>query len=160
VAATTPTNATGFAACSIAEPASRPGRVELDAATGALTVTATGPSIGGRADRFFLADQTFNGDFQVTVKLLATPGTTSQKRRPPRGPVLPPTEAPAPPAPPQDVQAGLIIRESLEPGSRFFMAFVSPIQGAGLLWRGVTDEAVESPGAPLIDRDKVPMPLW
>jgi hypothetical protein len=158
--ATTPTNAIGFAACSIAEPAGPPGRVELDTGTGTLTLTATGPTIGGRADRFFLADQTFGGDFQVTVKLLATPGTTSQKRRRPGGPVLPPPGAPSSPAQPEDLQAGLMIRESLEPGSRFFFAYVSPVQGAGLLWRGVTDEATESPGAPLIDRDKVPTPFW
>jgi hypothetical protein len=158
--ATTPTNAVGLAACSIAEPAGPPGRVELDAATSTLTVTATGPSIGRRADRFFLADQTINGDFQVTVKLLANPAP-AQKPRPKRpDQSVPPTEPASPPAPPEDVQAGLMIRELLEPGSRFFFEYVSPVQGAGLLWRGVADEVVESPGAPLIDRDKVPSPLW
>jgi hypothetical protein len=159
--ATTPTNAHGFAACSIAEPAGPPGHVELDAATGTLTVTAAGSFIGGRADRFFMADQSTSGDFQVTVKLLANPAPPAQKPRPARPDRnLPRTEPSPPPAPPADIQAGLMIRESLEPGSRFFYAYVSPAQGAGLLWRGVSDEAVESPGATLIDRDKVPSPLW
>jgi hypothetical protein len=158
--ATTPTNAHGFAACSIAEPVGPPGHVELDEATGTLTVTGAGPFIGGRADRFFLADQSVSGDFQVTVKLLANPAPPAQKPRPRPNGNLPRTEPPPPAGAPEDIQAGLMIRESLEPGSRFFYEYVSPLQGAGLLWRGVSDDAVESPGAPLIDRDKVPSPLW
>jgi hypothetical protein len=164
VTATVPTATPGLAACSIAEPASRPGSVAFDAANSTLTLTATGPTIGGYVDRFFFAARSFTGDFEVTVKLLAQPGTTSSQktRRRPAGETVPvgDPEPEAPQTATEEIVAGLMVRESLEPGSRFFMEFVSPVQGAGLLWRGAPDELTEGPEAPLIDRDKVPSPFW
>jgi regulation of enolase protein 1 (concanavalin A-like superfamily) len=160
-AATTPTNAPGLRACSIGEPIAAPGRLLFDAAAGVVTLSATGSTLGGRADRLFFASQSFNGDFEVTVKLLGLPTATgAQKRRTRHAVSLNPPEGGGENEPAASFPVGLMMREGTEPGARFFMATVSPAEGAGLLWRGVADEPAEGPGEPLIDRDQVPVPLW
>lgn len=160
VTATTPTAAPGLRACSIGEPVGPPGSVRFDDATGRITLRATGPSIGGRADRFFFAGRSFQGDFEMTVKLVGPPESAARKRESRRGVPLEPEDGAPPPRAPEALPAGLMVREALEPGSRFFMAFVSPAEGVGLLWRGIADDLTEGPGEPLIDRDRVVFPLW
>jgi hypothetical protein len=162
-ASTTPTNAPGLRACSIGEPVSAPGRAQFDASAAVLTLTATGNALNGYADRCFFAAQSFNGDFEVTVKLLGLPTVNGAQKRRSRT-VIPfdpaeggGTKEPDPKAP---LPVGLMVRESTEPGARFFMAALSPADGVGLLWRSASDALIETPGEALIDRDQVPLPLW
>jgi WD40 repeat protein len=90
----------GFLGCSMDEGA-RTGSVVFDAATREILLRGSGQDAWGRFDRFYIVSQPLAGDFQIRVLALTRPTATHP-----------------------GAEAGLMIRESLEPGSRHAFLFI------------------------------------
>jgi regulation of enolase protein 1 (concanavalin A-like superfamily) len=84
--------------------------------TGEITIRGSGGDIWDAADRYNFTHQEVEGNFQVTVKALTKPSQTHDWAK-----------------------AGLMIRESLAPGSRTAYFVLTPIQGLSFQYREETD---------------------
>lgn len=125
----------GFIGCSINEGA-RSGAVLFDAATGEITIRGSGADIWGTADGFYFVSQPVEGDVQVTVRALTKPTHTHDWAK-----------------------AGIMIRESLEPGARHAMLVLTPANGLAFQWRMQRNDISEWPGSAAIDSDSLLPPL-
>jgi WD40 repeat protein len=112
----------GFQGCSINE-SPRSGLALFDAATGRITLRGSGKEIWFFADGFYFLCRPVTGDFQATVKALTTPVETNEWAR-----------------------AGLMLRDSLEPGARNAYLHTTAAHGLIYHWRSVADDATESIG--------------
>jgi hypothetical protein len=91
-----------------------PGSTKLE--SDVLTVTGSGQDIWNATDSFrFVAIPRF-GDYRISAKLLEKPAAAEGNADP-------------------WAKAGLMIRESLDPGSRFGMALATPANGVHFFWR-------------------------
>jgi hypothetical protein len=95
---------------------------------GEITIRGAGSDVGGTADGCYFLHQTLRGDFQITVRALTRPGP------PPRSSA--PTNAWA--------KAGLMIRESLDPGARNASLFATTAHGLLYQWRPTANDVTES----------------
>lgn len=112
----------GFQGCSINE-SPRSGLAVFDAATGRITLRGSGKEIFFSADGGYFLCQPVTGDFRATAKALTTPLETNEWAR-----------------------AGLMLRDSLEPGARNAYLFTTAAHGLIYQWRPVADDATESIG--------------
>jgi WD40 repeat protein len=119
----------GFLGCSINEsPLS--GSVSFDANTSVITLRGAGRDLFDEADGCYFLSQAVAGDFQVTVRELTRPTTIDQWS-----------------------QAGLMIRETLEPYSRNASLIVPAAHGLQDKWRP------KAGGSTMVgDNDIVPLP--
>jgi AAA domain-containing protein/WD40 domain-containing protein len=101
----------GWMACSINE-GGKSGSVVFDAARGGITLRGSGDDIWDPADQFEFLSQPVAGDFQITVAALTRPAATDEWAK-----------------------AGLMVRDSLEPGARHMSLFTTPGNGLILQWR-------------------------
>ena len=95
----------GLTGCSINE-SIRLGSAAFDAATGQITIRGSGTNIGSAGDQCYFLNRPVEGDFQITVKAVTKPGAVSDWSK-----------------------AGLMIRESLDPGSPHAFMLVSGAKG-------------------------------
>lgn len=100
-------------------------------AAGTFTVSASGSDIWDAADAFRFVRRRLSGDGTLTARVVT----------------LDPTDAWA--------KAGVMIRESLDPGSKFAMAVVTPSNGVSLQYRQETSQ-----GCGLADGSDVAAPYW
>jgi regulation of enolase protein 1 (concanavalin A-like superfamily) len=105
-------------------------------ADGAWTIKGGGADIWETADQFFFAYQPIDGDVQITVKALGRPVETDEWAK-----------------------AGLMIRETLEPGARHAMLVTTPQHGLAFQWRDTTGGESASPGASVIESDDLKTPI-
>ena len=87
---------------------------------GTYTITATGVDIAGTADEFYYAFKTLTGTGSIIARVLSVQNTD------------------------QWAKAGVMIRETLEPGSKFAAVYITPGQGCRFQARRDTDIAVVS----------------
>jgi len=111
------------------------GSVSFDPSAGKITLRGAGPGIYDTADGFYFASQPVTGDFTVTVRTLTRPTGHYQLAR-----------------------AGLMIRESLEPGARNTYLFTTPLRGLIYQWRPTANEATNDMGV-IFDPPRFPMML-
>jgi len=107
----------GFAGTSLIEGTTNSGSVAFDAATGEITIRASGGDIWDAGDQGYFLNQAIEGDFQITARLLSGPTNTSAWSK-----------------------AGPMIRESLEPGARSAMLYATAGNGVAFQWREITNE--------------------
>ena len=96
------------------------GGATFDAQTKIFTISGPGTDIAGTADRFHYVHRPLNGDGYIVARVVS----------------LTPTHAGA--------KAGVMIRESLDAGSRHATLVVTPGSGTGLLWRTGTGGGTSS----------------
>jgi hypothetical protein len=109
----------GFLGSSINE-SLRWGAVALDAATGEITVRGSGHDIHGVADGCYFLNRPLSGDFQITVRSPAPPSHTHEWAK-----------------------AGLMVRETLEPGSRHVSLLQTAAHGLQYLRRPSVGDATD-----------------
>ncbi len=104
------------------------GSTTLNGATGVYTVKGAGQDIFGDADSFHFASQTMTGDGEIRARVTSLTNNYDYTK------------------------AGVMIRESLAPGSRHALIYTTPVQtgnGFEMISRAVTDgssEALSGPG--------------
>lgn len=125
----------GFTGCSINE-GRLSGSVAYDPATGEITIRGSGGDIWDAADRFYFVSQPVEGDVQITVKALTKPSRTHDWAK-----------------------AGLMIRETLEPGSRTAYLVLTPVNGLAFQWREATNQNASWPGSAAIDSASLVPPI-
>jgi hypothetical protein len=125
---------TGFAGTSLIEGTTNSGSVAYDAATGAITIRASGGDIWDAGDQGYFLNQAIEGDFQITARLLAGPSNTSGWAK-----------------------AGPMIRESLDPGARSAMIYATPANGVAFQWREITSEHTAL--AQVVDAASLKLPI-
>jgi WD40 repeat protein len=122
----------GFLGCSINE-GSRAGSLTFHALTGEVVLRGSGTGIYGAADQGYFMNRAMTGDFRITVELLNRPGAP------------PGSGAPAD----HYAQAGLMVRESLEAGSRHVSLIAHAAENLATLWRFVAnDETADEEALP------------
>jgi WD40 repeat protein len=94
---------------------------------GQILLQGAGEEIGGAADGCYFLSQPLRGDFQMTVSALTPPG-----------PVL--RGAPAN----EGAKAGLMLRESVEPGARLAYLSTTGAHGLTYQWRPTANDLTES----------------
>lgn len=82
--------------------------------TGTYTIKGSGADIGGTTDSFHYTYRPLNGDGVITVRVQSLTNTNSWAK------------------------AGIMIRETLQPGSAYAMMMVTPVNGTGIQYRSVT----------------------
>jgi hypothetical protein len=105
-------------------------------ADGAWTVKGGGADIWSTEDQFFFAYQPIEGDVQITVKALGKPTETDEWAK-----------------------AGLMIRESLEPGARHALLASTPLNGLAFQWREAAGGESAWPEAPSIESGDLKTPI-
>jgi WD40 repeat protein len=106
----------GFMGHSIAE-GPRFGSLQFAAPSGVITIRGSGRDLWNRDDQFYFMSRPVTGDFRITVRALTRPSATDVWAK-----------------------AGLMLRESLEPGARDAFLITSPANGLAWQWRGATDD--------------------
>ena len=99
---------------------------------GAWTVSAGGAGVGGTTDQFRLMAQTFAGDSQVIARI------------------------PAGPSPAPSAQAGIMLRQSADPGSPYYALFVTANSGLVAQYRTQFGGATTAPNT----ISKATLPLY
>jgi hypothetical protein len=122
----------GFLTCSIDE-RSRQGSDRFDEATGGITLRGAGTDILGPADQCYFLCRPTPGDFQVTVEVDTRPTATHEY-----------------------AHAGLMIRESLDPGARHAMLLVTAEHDPQIKWRRATDDMTDLEAVLCGERLKLP----
>src|SRR5207253_2019593 len=112
----------GYLGCSINE-GTRVGSANFDPATSTITLSGSGVLTFDNADGCYFLNQPMTGNIQTTVMALT-------------GPTKPSDWA----------VAGLMIRESLEPGSRYVAVWTLASRRLFAEWRAVTGGLAEWPG--------------
>jgi regulation of enolase protein 1 (concanavalin A-like superfamily) len=112
------------------------GSVHFDAAAGLLTLRGSGTDIWNTADEFYFLSQPVAGDFRITVKALTRPTETDVWAK-----------------------AGLMLRASLEPGSRDAYLVTTPRNGLNFQWRRGDDEECDTHDVIASPALKLPMVL-
>ena len=102
--------ATGWMSEDVGLPAV-PGYANFDATTGNFVVAGSGADISSTSDNFGFSYQTLSGDGSITAQLISQENTNSSAK------------------------TGVMIRESLAPGSRYAMLAVTPSGSASFLRR-------------------------
>jgi hypothetical protein len=97
--------------------------VSFEAGTGVIRVRGSGQDIWGEADHGYFVSQGAVGDFQATVRVLAGPSETNKRAR-----------------------AGLMVRETLAPGSRNAYLFATAGMGLYFQWRHTANDATDLQG--------------
>lgn len=105
-------------------------------ADGTWTIKGGGADIWEMADQFYFAYQPIEGDVQITVKALGKPTETDEWAK-----------------------AGLMIRDTLEPGARHAMLVTTPQNGLAFQWRDTKDGESASPGESVIDSAGLQTPI-
>jgi len=103
----------GYRACSAIEGANT-GSVSFDPATGEITLRASGGDIWDAGDQGYFVYQERDGDFQITVRVLAPPSHSSEWAK-----------------------SGLMLRDSLDPGARTAYVYVTAGNGLVFQWRAL-----------------------
>jgi hypothetical protein len=98
------------------------GGILFDPATGVFRISGSGGDFGNVEDRGFLAFQTVNGDFQITARTLEK--TTAK--------------------------VGVMVRETLNSGSRMAFLGGTTAQGVAFQYRGETDGSTAFTGRPIV----------
>jgi len=96
---------------------SRPGALSYEA--GVFSLSSSGADIWNGADAFRFAYLPLSGDGEITARVLS----------------LDPTN--------EWAKSGVMIRESLAPGSPFAMSVVTPSHGTSLQWRALKDQGCD-----------------
>jgi hypothetical protein len=125
----------GYHGCSMIEGANT-GSVSVDAATGEITLRASGGDIWDAGDQGYFLYQEMEGDFQITARALTLPSNTSAWAK-----------------------SGPMIRESLDPGGRSTLLYVTPENGLVFQWRALTHGQTDLFQALDTDMLKVPIVL-
>jgi WD40 repeat protein len=97
------------------------GSVVFDGATRVITVRGSGADIWDTADEFYFLSQPTEGNIQITVRALTRPTATHVWAK-----------------------AGLMIRESLDPGARDAYLVTTPANGLSFQWRSTANEDCET----------------
>jgi regulation of enolase protein 1 (concanavalin A-like superfamily) len=105
-------------------------------ADGAWTLKGGGADIWDTADNFFFAYQPIEGDVQITVKALGKPTETDEWAK-----------------------AGLMIRESLEPGARHALLATTPQHGLVFQWRDTANSESAWSDASAIESSDLQTPI-
>ena len=109
----------------------------VEGPAGTYTITATGVDIAGTADEFHYAFKTLTGTGSIIARVLSVQNTD------------------------QWAKAGVMIRETLEPGSKFAAVYMTPGQGCRFQARRDTDIAVVSDTSVATDEQKaLTAPYW
>ncbi len=87
-----------------------------------FTITGDGADIWGTADGLHYAYQSLSGDGHITVRINSITNTNAWAK------------------------AGVMIRDTLDPGSTHAMMVITPSNGANFQWRPVADEASSGSG--------------
>lgn len=111
------------------------GSVAFDPVRGEITLRGAGPGIYDTADGFYFASRPVTGDFTATVCALSRPSGRQRLAR-----------------------AGLMIRESLEPGARNTYLYTTPLRGLIYQWRPAANETTNDMGV-IFDPPRFPMLL-
>jgi beta-glucanase (GH16 family)/regulation of enolase protein 1 (concanavalin A-like superfamily) len=109
----------------------RPGYADYDPASGTWTVTGGGTDIWGTADQFHFASRHFARDGRITALVTSVQNTNSWAK------------------------AGVMIRDSADPGAPFADVLATPGQGVSFQWRstaGANASSITLPG--------VTAPVW
>lgn len=136
VVAGTPVNIPSLFGCSIGESLFA-GAAAYDDATGTLTVRGSGADVGDPTDQFYFAAKTASGNTSLTVKVPVFPTATNGEAR-----------------------AGIMLRESLDAGSRNALLYVSPTNGVGFQYRRDTGGGTQRRGQNVIPPTSVKLPIW
>jgi regulation of enolase protein 1 (concanavalin A-like superfamily) len=105
-------------------------------ADGAWTIKGGGADIWNTEDQFFFVCQPIDGDVQITVKALGKPTETDEWAK-----------------------AGLMIRETLEPGARHAMLVTTPQHGLVFQWRETTGGESTWPEVSAVESDDLKTPV-
>jgi len=109
----------------------------VEGPAGTYTITATGVDIAGVADEFHYAYKSLSGVGTIVARVLSVQNTD------------------------QWAKAGVMIRETLEPGSKFAAVYVTPGQGCRFQARRDTDIAVVSDSSVATDEQMaITAPYW
>ena len=111
----------------------------VEGPAGTYTITATGVDIAGTADEFHYAFKTLTGTGTIVAQVLSVQNTD------------------------QWAKAGVMIRETLEPGSRFAAVYMTPGMGCRFQTRRDTDIAVVSDTQEAVATDEelaLTAPYW
>jgi hypothetical protein len=109
----------------------------VEGPAGTYTITATGVDIAGTADEFHYAYKSLAGVGSIVAQVLSVQNTD------------------------QWAKAGVMIRETLEPGSRFAAVYITPGQGCRFQARRDTDIAVVSDTPVATDEQRaITAPYW
>jgi hypothetical protein len=111
----------GLMGCSINE-GLMSGGAAFDPATGEITLRGTGLFVFDTFDQLYFLSQPVEGDAQNTVQARTRPTLSHDWAR-----------------------AGLMIRESLDPGARHLTLWISRARGLFTQWRAATDQLTEGP---------------
>jgi hypothetical protein len=107
------------------------GSATYDASSGTFTVSGSGADIWGTADSFHFAYQTLNGDGTIIARVTGQGNTDPWAK------------------------AGVMIRETLDPGSTFSDMVVTPGNGTAFQGRDHTGGPATSAGGPILG-----LPTW
>jgi tetratricopeptide (TPR) repeat protein len=113
-----------------------PGSAQHDQEASAWTVRGDGSDIYGNADNFYYAYQRLQGDGSIVAKVESLENTDPWAK------------------------SGVMIRESLEPGSRFVGVYVTPDYGVCFQARAVTAGLAVSDPAPSQEQQALRPPVW
>jgi TolB protein len=112
------------------------GSARFDPGTGEITLQGSGWDIWDAADGFYFVSRPVDGDFQITVTALTRPTRTHEA-----------------------AEAGLMIREGLEAGSRHAMLVTQAAHGLSLQWRPIKGEGTEFTEAIAAETLQLPLML-
>jgi hypothetical protein len=132
----TPIDVPGLFGCSIGETLFS-GVAAFDAAAGTLTVRGSGADITDIADQFYFAARTGSGNLTLSVKVPDLPTAANGEAR-----------------------AGIMLRESLDAGSRNAMLYISPTNGVGFQYRRDTGGGTQRRGQNVVPPTSVSLPIW
>jgi hypothetical protein len=112
------------------------GTAAYDSATDTTIVRGSGADVGDASDQFYFASKTVSGNIRITVKVPDLPTAANGEAR-----------------------AGIMLRESLDPGSRNVMLWISPTNGVGFQYRRDTGGGTQR-RQNAIPAANVKPPLW
>jgi hypothetical protein len=136
VAAGTPIDVPGLIGCSIGE-TFLSGVAAYESASDTITVRGSGADITDTADQFYFLGKAVTGDTRITIKVPDLPTAANGEAR-----------------------AGIMVRESLDPGSRNAMLWISPTNGVGYQYRRDTNGGTSRRGQNVIPPADVKRPIW
>jgi regulation of enolase protein 1 (concanavalin A-like superfamily) len=125
----------GWRASSLNEGTNR-GSLESLKASGVITLRGSGADFWGAADSGYFLNKPITGDFRIAVRIVAGPTATSEWAK-----------------------AGLMIRDSLDPGARNIHLDITPVHGIEWQWRATARGATENLGAVPAEQLKLPVLL-
>jgi len=109
----------------------------VEGPVGTYTMTAEGEDIWGTADQFHYAFKTLNGSGSMQAQVLSVENTNAWAK------------------------AGIMVRESLDPGSKFAWVFISPGNGCRFQARMTTDaDAVADDSVVSSTQTAITAPYW